>query len=80
MITTIKNGYVAAIIREGADDAAYAAATEIIRRRPAAPDGYGYRLTPEFEWELYELPPEDPDLSAEAALDIILGGDTNEAL
>ena len=75
MITMITDGYVTAIIREGADDAAYTAAMEIIRRRPDAPDGYGYRLTPELEWELYELPPEDPELSAEAALDIILGGD-----
>lgn len=28
----------------------------IIDNRPTAPDGYGYRLTPELEWELYELP------------------------
>lgn len=28
----------------------------IIDNRPTAPDGCGYRLTPELEWELYELP------------------------
>lgn len=28
----------------------------IIDSRPAAPDGYGYRLTESLEWELYELP------------------------
>jgi hypothetical protein len=29
----------------------------ILRNRPAAPDGYGYRLTESLDWELYELPP-----------------------
>jgi hypothetical protein len=32
----------------------------IIDKRPTAPDGYGYRLTENLEWELYELPPEEP--------------------
>ena len=31
----------------------------IIANRPTAPDGYGYRLTENLEWELYELPPEE---------------------
>jgi hypothetical protein len=31
----------------------------ILRNRPAAPDGYGYKLTESLEWELYELPPEE---------------------
>ena len=48
----------------------------IIDNRPTAPDGYGYRLTADLEWELYELPAEedDPELSAEEALEIIVGG------
>lgn len=48
----------------------------MIANKPVAPDGYGYRLTDGLEWELYELPPEDPDpdLTAEEALDTILGG------
>ena len=29
----------------------------IIDNIPKAPTGYGYRLTVELEWELYELPP-----------------------
>ena len=29
----------------------------IIDNRPTAPDGYGYRLTINLEWELYEIPP-----------------------
>lgn len=29
---------------------------EVIRNKPTAPDGYGYRLTDVLEWELYELP------------------------
>lgn len=39
----------------------------IIDSRPAAPDGYGYRLTESLEWELYELPPaeEEEEVTAE---------------
>lgn len=49
---------------------------EMIRNRPTAPDGYAYRLTDSFEWELYVLPAEEePDLTADEALDIILGGE-----
>lgn len=48
----------------------------ILRNRPTAPDGFAYRLTKELEWELYELPPmEEPELTADEALDIILGGE-----
>lgn len=32
----------------------------MIENRPTAPDGYAYRLTDALEWELYELPHEDP--------------------
>lgn len=44
--------------------------------RPAAPEGFVYGLTKELEWELYERPPmEDPELTADEALEIILGGE-----
>ena len=50
----------------------------LLRNRPTAPDGYGYRLTESLDWELYELTPveaeEDPELSDEEALDIIVNG------
>lgn len=54
----------------------YAAIMDMLRNPPAAPEGYGYRLTVELQWELEELPPEEPDpeLSAEEALSILLGG------
>ena len=56
---------------------------EIIRNRPTAPEGYGYRLTESLEWELYKLPPaeveEDPDLTAEESLDIIVNGGVGNA-
>lgn len=54
----------------------YANILAMLRNPPAAPGGFAYRLTESLEWELYELPPADPDpeLSAEEALDIILGG------
>lgn len=40
-------------------EAEYNHIKSIIDNRPTAPDGYGYRLTVELEWELYELPPEE---------------------
>ena len=56
---------------------AYAAILTMLRNPPAAPEGYGYRLLESLEWELYELPPADPDpeLSDQETLAIILGGD-----
>ena len=53
----------------------------IIRNGPTAQGNYSYRLKSDLTWERWEPPvtPEDadPELSAEEALDIILGGDTN---
>lgn len=34
----------------------------ILRNIPAAPDGYGYRLTEALEWELYELLVEEAEM------------------
>lgn len=52
----------------------------MIRNRPTAPEGYGYRLTEDLQWELYELPPveveEDPELSDSEVLSIIVNGGT----
>ena len=46
----------------------------IIQAAPTAPTGYAYKLRADnLEWELVELPPE-PELTAEEALDILLGG------
>lgn len=57
-------------------EAEYNRIKAIIDSRPTAPDGYGYRLTENLEWELYEIPVEDddPEISEAEALDIILGG------
>ena len=53
----------------------------IIRNRPTAQGNYSYRLKSDLTWERWEPPvtPEDadPELSADEALDIIFGGDTN---
>ena len=50
--------------------------------KPNPPEGFDYRLKTDLTWELYELPPEDPDpyLTAEEALDTILGGGGNETI
>lgn len=39
----------------------YAEILNMIRNKPTAPDGYGYRLTDDLKWELYELHAEDQE-------------------
>lgn len=73
----IANGYVIATANTpfGADENADAI-EQTLRRQPTAPDGYIYKLRADtLEWELVELPPvEEPELTADEVLDIILGG------
>ena len=78
----IENGYIATIGTgnggEEITETQYIEILSMLRNTPTATDGFAYRLTDELEWELYELPEEaDPDLTAEEALDIILGGGAN---
>ena len=40
-------------------EAEYNEILSILHSRPKAPEGFGYRLTDELEWELYELPHEE---------------------
>ena len=62
-------------------EAEYNNIMDVIRSSHTAPEGYGYRLKSDLTWELYELPviaeETDPELTAEEALDIILGGGAN---
>lgn len=47
-----------------------------IQNRPAPEPGYGFRLKTDLTYERYEMPEAEPEeLTAEEALDIILGGD-----
>ena len=47
----------------------------MIADRPTAPEGYAYMIQDDpREWVLVELPPEDPDLTADEAMEILLGG------
>lgn len=58
-------------------EAEYSEILSVIRNKPQAPDGYGYRLKTDLTWETVKLPdpePADDDLTAEEALDIIMGG------
>ena len=79
---TMDSGYIISIgIGNGGTEiteSEYSKILSVIRSRPADPDGYTYKLRADTrEWELVELPPEpeeEPDLSAEEALDIIMGG------
>lgn len=57
----------------------YAHILNVIRSAPIAETGYDYILKEDFTWELVEAPVVDTsneEISAEEALDIILGGVT----
>ena len=76
----IINGYITAIGtgkgNEEITETQYNEILSMLRNRPTAPDGFAYRLTQELEWELYEAPvEEEPELTADEALNIILGGE-----
>lgn len=50
----------------------------VIRNRHTTSAGYDYRLKTDLTWELVEVPvvtDEDDEISADEALDIILGGE-----
>ena len=74
-ILAIGTGYGGTEITE----AEYNEIMAIIQNRPIA-EGNGYRLKADLTWEEYDLPPvvvsDDDELSAEEALDILLGGAT----
>ena len=71
----IKNGYIIAVQTTDTD---YDEIIQKISGKPQDPEGYIYELRADnYEWELVELPPEpepDPNVSAEEALSILLGG------
>ena len=85
---SVADGYVCAVeqrespaISKEITEAEYNEILTMLRNRPTAPEGYGYRLTESLEWELYELPPaeeieEDPELSDGEVLSIIVNGGT----
>lgn len=54
----------------------YRAILDTLRNKSTPPAGCDYRLKADLTWELYELPPEDPDpeLTAEEVMEIIMGG------
>ena len=74
-ILAIGTGYGGTEITE----AEYNEIMAIIQNRPIA-EGKGYRLKADLTGEEYDLPPvvvsDDDELSAEEALDILLGGAT----
>ena len=79
---TISDGYIRAIgtgagVGEDITEAEYNTIMSLIHDKPEAPAGYGYHLRADLTFELYELPAAediDPELSAEEALEIIMGG------
>lgn len=57
-------------------EAEYGEISSVIQNRPAPESGYAFRLKTNLTYERYELPAEedDPELTAEEALEIIVGG------
>lgn len=49
----------------------------VVHERPIPEAGYDYKLKTDLTWELVEAPvePVDDEISADEALDIILGGE-----
>lgn len=76
----INNGYLVAVGSGSGGteitEAEYNNLLSVIHNKPTAPEGYDYRLKADLSWELYELPPvpEDDEITAEEALEIIRGG------
>lgn len=77
-----ENGYITGIGTGYGDNGITAEEYEtvlgIISSRPSAREGYGYRLREDLSWEEYELPvinEDEEEISADEALDIILGGE-----
>lgn len=69
----IQNGYIVSVT----SDSLTGEIQHAIASVPSAPDGYAYRLKADtIQWELYEFPPvpEDDEITAEEALEIIRGG------
>ena len=46
----------------------------VVRNRPTPEAGFDYKLRTDLTWELVEAPVADDEISADEALDIILGG------
>ena len=50
----------------------------LLRNRPTAPEGYGYRLTEDLQWELYELPHTEVEENPYSETDEIIETDMTE--
>ena len=79
---TIDSGYIISIGTgsggEEITEQEYAEILATIRNKPTAREGFDYRLKTDLTWGEYAMPPvpdpADEDISADEALDIILGG------
>lgn len=85
---TSMDGYIIMLSGDAGDveitESEYNAIRETVRNKPTPPEGYDYRLKDDLSWELYKLPlaletDDDPELSAEEALDIIVNGGADNA-
>ena len=74
------NGYICGVVSGSSTlgnaitEEEYSHIKSIIFDKPAAPDGYGYRLRENLEWELYAVPiPETPEEADEGDYSAALG-------
>lgn len=75
---TVESGYITAISTGAGDkeitQEEYNEILSVIQYRPIPDAGFDYRLREDLTWELVERPvDEDPELSEEEAMDIIMG-------
>jgi len=81
----IKNGYIIAIGTGGGgtkiSESSYNEIMAIIQSKPPRIGNTDYRLTKDLTWEEYERDPDpiDEELSAEEALNVLLGGGEPDA-
>lgn len=77
----VEGGFVVGFGTNGGDgvtaiaEAEYVELQTVFADRPTAPEGYAYMIQDDpREWVMVELPHEDPDLTADEAMEILLGG------
>lgn len=53
----VKDGYIIAISNSGNEigEAEYNEILNAVKNKPTAPDGYGYRLKENLEWEMFKI-------------------------
>lgn len=63
-------------IGEAIEEIEYLNILSVINSRPESVEGIDYKLNTDLQWESFEVPIQEKQISPENALNIILGGET----